>query len=67
MQRLLPSGVLGVAITGLFASFMAGVAANVSSLNTVVTYDLLQPYVAQGPRGPLLPERRPAGHRRRRS
>jgi solute:Na+ symporter, SSS family len=45
MGKLLPSGVLGIAITGLFASFMAGVAANVSSLNTVVTYDLLEPYV----------------------
>ncbi len=46
--QLLPEGVLGIAITGLFASFMAGVAANVSSLNTVVTYDLLQPYLAKG-------------------
>ena len=45
MGDLLPSGVLGIAITGLFASFMAGVAANVSSLNTVVTYDLLEPYL----------------------
>ena len=45
MGRLLPSGVLGIAITGLFASFMAGVAANVSSLNTVVTYDIVEPYV----------------------
>jgi solute:Na+ symporter, SSS family len=43
--QLLPSGILGLAITGLFASFMAGVAANVSSLNTVVTYDLVQPYL----------------------
>ncbi|GAB2477126.1 sodium:solute symporter family protein [Jatrophihabitans fulvus] len=48
MGDLLPSGVLGIAITGLFASFMAGVAANVSSLNTVVTYDLLEPYLAKG-------------------
>ncbi|SHG98670.1 solute:Na+ symporter, SSS family [Jatrophihabitans endophyticus] len=48
MGDLLPSGVLGIAITGLFASFMAGVAANVSSLNTVVTYDILEPYVAKG-------------------
>ncbi|WP_375489929.1 sodium:solute symporter family protein [uncultured Jatrophihabitans sp.] len=47
MGDLLPSGVLGIAITGLFASFMAGVAANVSSLNTVITYDLLQPYLAK--------------------
>jgi SSS family solute:Na+ symporter len=46
--QLLPEGVLGIAITGLFASFMAGVAANVSSLNTVVTYDLIQPYLAKG-------------------
>ena len=45
MGKLLPSGLLGLAITGLFASFMAGVAANVSSLNTVVTYDLLEPYI----------------------
>ncbi|MDQ1681224.1 MAG: solute:Na+ symporter, family [Frankiaceae bacterium] len=44
MGKLLPSGLLGLAITGLFASFMAGVAANVSSLNTVVTYDLVQAY-----------------------
>ena len=47
MGQLLPEGVLGIAITGLFASFMAGVAANVSSLNTVVTYDLIQPYLAK--------------------
>ena len=45
--QLLPEGVLGIALTGLFASFMAGVAANVSSLNTVVTYDLLEPYLAK--------------------
>jgi SSS family solute:Na+ symporter len=45
MGKLLPSGLLGLAITALFASFMAGVAANVSSLNTVVTYDLVQPYL----------------------
>ena len=41
----LPSGMLGVAITGLIAAFMAGVAANVSAFNTVVTYDLYQEYV----------------------
>lgn len=42
---LLPNGMLGIAITGLMASFMAGVAANVSSFNTVFTYDLWQDYV----------------------
>ncbi|MFT7840142.1 sodium:solute symporter family protein [Saccharothrix sp. BKS2] len=43
--ELLPNGMLGIAITGLLASFMAGVAANVSSFNTVFTYDLWQQYV----------------------
>jgi solute:Na+ symporter, SSS family len=45
MQMYLPTGVLGVAVTGLMASFMAGMAANVSSFNTVFTYDLWQRYV----------------------
>ncbi|MFD1150279.1 sodium:solute symporter family protein [Saccharothrix hoggarensis] len=44
---LLPNGMLGIAITGLLASFMAGVAANVSSFNTVFTYDLWQDYVVK--------------------
>jgi SSS family solute:Na+ symporter len=46
--QLLPNGVLGVAIVGLLASFMAGMAANVSSFNTVVTFDLIQPYFRPG-------------------
>nr|WP_208405865.1 sodium:solute symporter family protein [Amycolatopsis granulosa] len=45
MRDLLPNGVLGVAIAGLLASFMAGMAANLSSFNTVFTYDLWQTYV----------------------
>jgi SSS family solute:Na+ symporter len=45
MRNLLPSGVLGVAVTGLVASFMAGMAANVSGFNTVFTYDIWQSYV----------------------
>jgi SSS family solute:Na+ symporter len=40
----LPEGMLGLAITGMLAAFMAGVAANVTSFNTVVTYDLIQSY-----------------------
>nr|WP_246213882.1 sodium:solute symporter family protein [Kitasatospora viridis] len=48
IRDLLPSGMLGVAITGLLAAFMAGMAANVSSFNTVFTYDLWQAYVAPG-------------------
>ncbi|WP_239153420.1 sodium:solute symporter family protein [Virgisporangium aliadipatigenens] len=45
MRDLLPNGVLGVAVTGLLASFMAGMAANVSGFNTVFTYDIWQEYV----------------------
>ncbi|MDA9912837.1 sodium:solute symporter family protein [Candidatus Nanopelagicales bacterium] len=47
MGEFLPTGVLGVAVTGLVAAFMAGMAANVSSFNTVVTYDLWQSYVVK--------------------
>ncbi|MFJ7289988.1 sodium:solute symporter family protein [Curtobacterium sp. AB451] len=45
IQMYLPTGVLGVAVTGLLASFMAGMAANVSSFNTVFTYDIWQRYI----------------------
>jgi SSS family solute:Na+ symporter len=45
MRDLLPNGMLGVAITGLLASFMAGMAANISAFNTVFSYDLWQTYI----------------------
>jgi SSS family solute:Na+ symporter len=48
MDALLPSGVLGVALTGLVASFMAGMAANVSGFNTVFTYDIWRAYLDRG-------------------
>ena len=47
MNEYLPNGMLGLALAGLLAAFMAGVAANVSAFNTVVTYDLWEPYVAK--------------------
>jgi SSS family solute:Na+ symporter len=47
MREFLPNGVLGIAVTGLLASFMAGMAANVSGFNTVFTYDIWQEYVAK--------------------
>jgi SSS family solute:Na+ symporter len=43
--KYFPEGMLGVAVTGLLAAFMAGVAANVTAFNTVFTYDLWQSYV----------------------
>ena len=48
MNEYLPNGMLGIALAGLLAAFMAGVAANVSAFNTVVTYDLWEPYVRSG-------------------
>jgi solute:Na+ symporter, SSS family len=45
MGMFLPNGVLGVAMAGLLAAFMAGMAANVSSFNTVFTYDIWQSYI----------------------
>src|SRR3954454_13938801 len=45
MEEVLPNGLLGVAIAGLLAAFMAGMAANVSAFNTVFSYDLWQQYV----------------------
>ena len=47
MRDLLPNGMLGVAIAGLLASFMAGMAANISAFNTVFSYDLWQTYVVR--------------------
>jgi solute:Na+ symporter, SSS family len=47
MRDLLPNGMLGLAITGLLASFMAGMAANISAFNTVFSYDIWQTYVVK--------------------
>jgi SSS family solute:Na+ symporter len=47
MRDLLPNGLLGVAITGLLASFMAGMAANISAFNTVLSYDLWEHYIVK--------------------
>ena len=58
MGKYLPEGMLGLAVTGLLAAFMAGVAANVTSFNTVFTYDLWQSYVRKDRDEGLLPARR---------
>src|SRR3954451_10994221 len=47
IRDLLPNGMLGVAIAGLLAAFMAGMAANISAFNTVWSYDLWQTYVVK--------------------
>ncbi len=40
-----PAGMLGVGITALLASFMSGMAGNVTAFNTVWTYDIYQSYI----------------------
>lgn len=45
MRDILPNGLLGLAITGLLAAFMAGMAANISAFNTVWTVDLYERYL----------------------
>jgi SSS family solute:Na+ symporter len=42
MAQFYPSGMLGVGLTALMASFMSGMAGNVTAFNTVFTYDLYQ-------------------------
>jgi SSS family solute:Na+ symporter len=40
-----PTGMLGLGLTALLASFMSGMAGNVTAFNTVWTYDIYQPYL----------------------
>jgi SSS family solute:Na+ symporter len=45
ISDVLPNGLLGVALAGLLAAFMAGMAANISAFNTVMSYDIWQTYI----------------------
>lgn len=45
MAKFYPSGMLGIGLTALMASFMSGMAGNVTAFNTVFTYDLYQSYI----------------------
>ena len=40
-----PQGLLGLGLTALMASFMSGMAGNVTAFNTVWTYDIYQSYI----------------------
>jgi SSS family solute:Na+ symporter len=44
----LPNGLLGLGMTALIASFMSGMAGNVTAFNTVWTNDIYQPYIRPG-------------------
>jgi SSS family solute:Na+ symporter len=48
LAHYLPSGLLGLGLTALMASFMSGMAGNVTAFNTVFTYDIYQSYIAPG-------------------
>jgi SSS family solute:Na+ symporter len=43
-----PTGLLGLGLTALIASFMSGMAGNVTAFNTVWTYDIYQSYLNRG-------------------
>jgi len=45
LQRFYPAGLLGLGLTALLASFMSGMAGNVTAFNTVWTYDIYQSYI----------------------
>ena len=53
LVRFFPAGLLGLGLTALLASFMSGMAGNVTAFNTVWTYDIYQSYIRPG---------RPDGH-----
>jgi SSS family solute:Na+ symporter len=43
-----PTGLLGLGLTALLASFMSGMAGNVTAFNTVWTYDIYEAYIRPG-------------------
>jgi SSS family solute:Na+ symporter len=45
MARYYPAGLLGLGLTALLASFMSGMAGNVTAFNTVWTFDIYQSYI----------------------
>ena len=44
LKKYCPPGLMGLALTALLASFMSGMAGNVTAFNTIWTYDLYQAY-----------------------
>jgi SSS family solute:Na+ symporter len=48
IRKYCPPGLFGLALTALLASFMSGMAGNVTAFNTVFTYDLYQAYFVKG-------------------
>ena len=64
MAQFYPSGMMGVGLTALMASFMSGMAGNVTAFNTVFTYDIYQSYISAKRARHTLSDCRPRNHRR---
>ena len=47
LGKFMPTGLLGVGLTALLASFMSGMAGNVTAFNTVWTWDIYQTHLAR--------------------
>lgn len=47
LVKLFPTGIIGLGLTALIASFMSGMAGNVTAFNTVWTYDIYQAHVTK--------------------
>ena len=62
-----PTGMLGLGLTALLASFMSGMAGNITAFNTVWTFDIYQAYIKPQGQRPALrvdgPVRDPLRHR----
>ena len=48
LVRYFPSGLLGLGLCALMASFMSGMAGNTTAFNSVWTYDIYQSYINKG-------------------
>jgi SSS family solute:Na+ symporter len=48
MGHFYSTGMLGLGLTALLASFMSGMAGNITAFNTVFTYDIYQTYFVKG-------------------
>lgn len=47
LQQFYPPGMLGIGLTAMLASFMSGMAGNITAFNTVWTYDIYKAYIAK--------------------
>ncbi len=48
LEHYFPAGLLGIGLAALLASFMSGMAGNVTAFNTVWTYDIYESYIRKG-------------------